>query len=272
MSNEYPPKETILELQEIDLKIFRDSKTIEDYWNNAHQSDYSYWTSSNNSYEGISKGLLIPQNLKGKKILVIGPGGNGPELYGAREMGALVSGLDVSEVARRKFQKDFEMYSWENLKNTYDEVWIHLVVQHMSDETLNTALLKLKSHLAKNGLIRIQFAVPFRPNSFVRSPELNSLNSCKSGSNIRNFDDVDSLIQKLGYEYSRVKITSIFPEHNSAHLAVVFGTKRRLFKNYYGMFQMKKLLRTEKLRKDNIPKIIHFSIRFLQGLPKKMKK
>jgi hypothetical protein len=272
MSNEYPPKETILELQEIDLKIFRDSKTIEDYWNNAHQSDYSYWTSSNNSYKGIAKGLLIPRNLKGKKILVIGPGGNGPELYGAREMGGIVSGLDVSEVARKKFERDFEMYSWENLKNNYDEVWIHLVVQHMSDETLNTSLLKLKSHLAKNGLIRIQFAVPFTPNTFVRNPELNSLNSCKSGSNIRGFDDINSLIQKLNFKYSRVKITSLFPEHNSAHLFIAIGTKHRLLRNYFGVFQMKKLQRTDKLHKGKVQQILKPLTRFLLGLLRRMKR
>jgi hypothetical protein len=45
-------------------------------------------------------------------------------LYGARVLGAKVSGLDISKVARDKFKKEFEMYSWDNLEQKYDEVWM----------------------------------------------------------------------------------------------------------------------------------------------------
>ena len=59
---------------EVDLQVFLKSKTIECYWNNAHKSAYSYWTSSGNSFIEIANSLKIPKNLNGKKILVIGPG------------------------------------------------------------------------------------------------------------------------------------------------------------------------------------------------------
>jgi hypothetical protein len=272
MRDQYPPKETILELQEIDLEIFKKSKTIEDYWNNAHQSKYSYWTSSNNTFLGIAKGLSIPKKLKGKSVLVIGPGGHGPELYGARELGAKVAGLDVSHVAREKFKNDFEMFSWENLKGQYQEIWMHLVAQHMTDEVLLYSLKKLKSHLTKDGVLRVQFAVPYSPKIFVRSNQFNSLDSCKSGANIRSFDQIGLLVKEVGFKLNRAQISSVYPEHKSAHLTLAISLKSAPIRHNYVQLRMNKFQKSNNLKVTSFPNYLRVEIRSLRVLLRKMKK
>jgi hypothetical protein len=206
---------------------------LKEYWNLAHASEYSYWTSSKNTFSAISRALYIPVNLQGKRVLVVGPGGEGPELYGAAERGAVAAGLDISEIARNKFSKDFPMYDWTGLRGKYDEVWIHLVAQHMSDSDLNAGLTTLAEHLNKGAKIRIQFAVPYYPNKFIRAESSNSLASCKSGSNIRNFRFVYRLCRKAGFRIRDCKVSSLYPEHKSAHLTVVLSVQSSVFWNLY---------------------------------------
>ena len=139
-----------------DQQLFHESNSLISFWESAHASSRSWWTSGTN-WDHIKAVFQIESSLEGKSLLVIGVG-QGQELVSALKDGAKVSGLDISSNARDLFKNLGDMYDWETLKGTYDLIIMHLVAQHMSDKSLNSSLEKLTRHLKPGGILKIQFA------------------------------------------------------------------------------------------------------------------
>ena len=149
---------------------------------------------------------------------------------------------------------------------------MNLVVQQMSDEALIVALKKLRSHLTGRGVIRIQFAVPYQPLSFIWDSSLNSLDSCKSGSNVRNFQQIYDLVLKHGFNIRDARITSIYPEHNSAHLCLMLCINRNKIRHIIAGWKMRSYQkRTILAPYIEIPKVRSLGLFLIKQL-RKMKK
>ena len=146
-----------------------------------------------------------------------------------------------------------------------------LVAQHMSDEVLRNSLNILKSHLKRNGLVRVQFAVPFKPRIFVQSNEFNSLDNCKSGSNIRSFEQVKFMLNEIGFYILHANISSVHPELNSAHLTLALSLTKNPIKNQIFQLRLKKFQTAEQLSVKTSLSFVKNAFHFVRVSLKKMK-
>jgi hypothetical protein len=208
------------ELRARDLEINQKSSSLEHYWEEAHRDKNSYWTSAKNTFQPIAEVLKIPTKLEGLSILVVGVG-EGAELFGGVELGGDVAGLDISVEARNKFVDQFKMYDWNSLSGVYDEIWIHLVVQHMSDLDLKQRLIKLREHSKLNTKLRIQFATPYHSSHWRNREAMNSLDSLKSGSNIRGLAIIQDMLLQTGWNIIELRCTGKFKKYKSSHATVI---------------------------------------------------
>jgi cyclopropane fatty-acyl-phospholipid synthase-like methyltransferase len=205
-------------IPEKDLKIYFGSDAQNSFWDSAHTSLESFWTSGTD-FLHISKMFNLPDLLTGMKILVIGVG-QGKELYGAQRAGAKVFGLDISQKAREKFNNDFVIYDWTNIDGHFDIIIMHLVAQHVSNKELLKMLKSCKAHLATGGIFHVQFSVPLNLRESQIPADIEELPFLMSGSRVRSIKNILELYEDAGLILEEVLVTQVFKEFQSLHLVV----------------------------------------------------
>jgi hypothetical protein len=198
-----------------DWDVLQSSSNLENFWDNAHKSDNSFWTSGTDYLE-VKNIFELPDNFENKKVLIVGVG-QGTELNGVLESGGIVSGLDISEIARMKWGSIAPMFSWSSLKGDFDYILMHLVAQHLSDTTCSEYLETLSNHLMPGGRLVIQYASPL---GLVPESSSDNIENLKGGGYTRSLEKIFGLYQSTNQHIIASRISNVYPKNNCVYIVV----------------------------------------------------
>ena len=130
-----------------------------------------------------------------------------------------VDALDISIKALKnveKFCQQTHANSEKLQSNKYDLIIVHLVIQHMSNISLNSLLIDLIRSLQPNGLLAIQNIVKL-DNYDYTDFDL-SLEKEKAGNMIRSLSYMKEIISKSGGTVKFSEFTNIYSAENIQNL------------------------------------------------------
>jgi hypothetical protein len=204
-----------------ELEVQRRAGSLHEFWQRAHSNPTSWWTSGT-PFDYIRGVFRLPKDLTNLKALVIGVG-QGNELHGFRDAGAIVSGLDIAEAARERFATEFPMYTEETLSGTFDVMVMHLVAQHMSNAQLARLLGTLSPHLSPDGLLHVQFACPLGTEED-EALKTEAAMTLKRGLRTRQILEIIGLADPA-FSIADLRFIGAFPEYRMYHLAAALRAR-----------------------------------------------
>jgi hypothetical protein len=207
--------------QPADKELLGRAPSLEEFWDDAHGQRASWWTSGT-EFAHVAKVFELPADLRGLRALVIGVG-QGQELHGFRDRGALPAGLDVSTTAIQRFGTEFPMFSKDTLRGAFDIMTMHLVTQHMSDVQVDDLFAVLADHLAPDGILHVQFAGRVADGSGPQGHE-ESLAALKEGARTRKILEVLRLCEGH-FTVTDLRVSGMYPAYASYHLVASLRPK-----------------------------------------------
>ena len=91
----------------------------------------------------------------------------------------------------------------------------HLVAQHTSNSDLLNELILLRKHLDTQGLIKIQFAFPYKmpKNNYIKKHSIeDGIEKLKSGSNIKEMGEILKLTALSSLSVHDLTVVNYFPD------------------------------------------------------------
>lgn len=191
---------------------------IKDFWESSHKQKIHRWLTGS-SLTQVKKNLDLSELIDTNHLIILEVGvGLG---YCTRELSKNheVDALDISIKALKNVEK-FCQQTYANSEklqsNKYDLIIVHLVIQHMSNISLNNLLIDLIRSLKPNGLLAIQNIVSL-DNYDYTDFDL-SLEKEKAGNMVRSLSYMKDIISESGGTVKCSEYANIYSAENIQNL------------------------------------------------------
>jgi len=198
-------------------KVLRKSD-IKDFWESSHEQKIQRWLTGS-SLTQVKENLNISELVDNNNLIILEVGvGLGYCTYELSKRHK-IDALDISLKALKNVEKYCEKTYATSEKiqlNKYDLIIVHLVIQHMSNNSLKTLLIDLIRSLKPNGLLAIQNIVKI-DNYDYTDLDLN-LEKEKAGNMVRSLNYMTEIISKGGGIVKSSTYTNIYETQDVQNL------------------------------------------------------
>ena len=191
---------------------------IKDFWESSHRQKIQRWltgSSLNQVKENLNISELVDKNQLTILEVGVGLGYCTYELSKRHKIDALDISLRALKNVEKYCQKTY-ITSEKIQSNKYDLIIVHLVIQHMSNNSLITLLIDLIRSLKPNGLLAIQNIVKI-DNYDYTDLDVN-LEKEKSGNMVRSINYMTEIITKGGGIVKSSEYTNTYETQNVQNL------------------------------------------------------